>query len=108
MTWTRLSDDFVDRPKVLGLSDAAFRTHVEALVWCNRQLTDGVLPADPALLGRILSHPEAIPELVAAGLWVHAEGTYILDWVDQEQAADVMERRRKQRERQQRFRQRKA
>ncbi len=41
MTWAKLSDSFGD--EVAGLSDAAFRTHVEALLWTMRRETDGHL-----------------------------------------------------------------
>ena len=34
MTWTKLSDDFGD--DCWELSDAAYRLHVEGLLWSNR------------------------------------------------------------------------
>ena len=51
MTWTRLSDDSTDRPQMLRISRSARLLHFEAMVWCNKHLTDGVIPA--AALPRI-------------------------------------------------------
>jgi hypothetical protein len=36
--------DFADSPKVVVLSDAAFRALVEMILWCRRGETDGVIP----------------------------------------------------------------
>lgn len=93
MTWTRLSDTFADRPEVMALSDSAFRAHIEALVWANRQLTDGKIPHSG--LRRILTaDPDAVlPELEAAGLW-EVDGTDVeVDWSEQEPAERVKERK---------------
>ena len=35
--------DFPDHPKILPLSDAAFRCLVEATLWSRKQMTDGLL-----------------------------------------------------------------
>ena len=43
--WARLTVDFADSPKIVSLSDAAFRTLVEMILWARRMNTDGVLPA---------------------------------------------------------------
>lgn len=94
MTWTRLSDDFADKPSVMGLSDSAFRAHIEALVWCNKHTTNGLLPA--AGLRRILSadDPNTVTaELIEADLWLDEDGSYQVDWTDQESAEDVEARR---------------
>jgi hypothetical protein len=40
--WTKLGDEFGD--EAWSLSDAAFRTHVEALMWSNRLGLDGMIP----------------------------------------------------------------
>lgn len=94
MTWTRISDTFTDQPNVLGLSDAAFRAHIEALVWSNRQLTDGRIPA--AGLRRIASAADTkavVAELLAAGMWQEDGDAYELDWADQESRENVEARR---------------
>ena len=46
--WARLTVDFADSPKVAGLSDAAFRTLVEMILWSRKMMTDGVIPAPVA------------------------------------------------------------
>lgn len=66
MTWTKLGDEFTD--ECWTLTDAAFRLHVEGLVWSNRKGTDGQLAKDE--MRRWARHPEAAEELVAIGWWV--------------------------------------
>lgn len=44
--WIRLTLDMADHPKIVRLSDRAFRTLVEMLLWSKRGLTDGVLPRE--------------------------------------------------------------
>lgn len=70
MTWTKLSDDFAD--DAWGLSDAAFRLHVEGLGWSNRKLLDLYIPADD--LRRFAKHPEAVQQLLDAGFWEAVDG----------------------------------
>lgn len=107
--WTRLSDDFPDRVEIAGLSDAAFRVHVEALCFCNRLLTDGRLPK--SVVGRVLTHgaaPEVYAELVKAGLWVDEPEHFYVEWRDQLNAEEVEQRRALNRERSERSRRHKA
>lgn len=74
MTWLRLDNGFPDHPKVIGLTDAAFRLEVEAICYAHRQRTDGVIP-DTYRRG----HARAVDELVTARLWVPApEGGWLL------------------------------
>ena len=42
--WARMTVDFADSPKIVVLSDAAFRALVEMILWCRRGETDGVIP----------------------------------------------------------------
>jgi len=87
--WLRLDAGFPEHPKVIGLTDAAFRLHVEALCYARRNLTDGQVPKGwpPHRLGR------SVPALVDAHLWVPdvtGDGWVIhgyLDW--QTSRADV-------------------
>jgi hypothetical protein len=65
MPWSKLSDDFSD--DCWELSDAAFRLHVEGLLWSNRKLLDLRLDKDD--VRRWAKHPEAVEELVACGWW---------------------------------------
>lgn len=66
-TYIRLHDGMPDHPKVVGLSDRAFRLYVEAMCWCSRYLTDGVVP-DPAMKSLRRWSPAAQRELTAARL----------------------------------------
>jgi hypothetical protein len=67
MTWTKLSDDFSDH--CWELSDAAYRLHVDGLIWSNRKLLDCVLDKDPDEMRRWTKRPEAAAELVKLGFW---------------------------------------
>jgi hypothetical protein len=68
MPWTRLDDGFAQHPKVVALSDGAFRLHVAGLTYAARHLTDGLVPR--AALPTLYSKPtRPVTELVAAGLW---------------------------------------
>lgn len=43
-TYIRVHDGMDDHPKIVGLSDGAFRLLMRAWSYCSRQLTDGRLP----------------------------------------------------------------
>lgn len=72
MTWTKLSDDFSD--DCWQLSDAAWRLHVEGLIWSNRKLLDLVLPKGE--VQRWAKNPDAATELVDCGWWKDEGGNY--------------------------------
>src|SRR5271166_4065258 len=74
MTWTKLSDDFSD--DCWRLSDAAWRLHVEGLLWSNRKLLDLRLDKDEMRLWA--KHPEAAPELLACGWWRDDGDAYVI------------------------------
>jgi hypothetical protein len=108
MTWTRLSDDYTDKPAMLGLSRSARLLDVEGLVWCNRHTTNGALPG--AALPRLTDSEDPtadVAELVAAGLWAETETGWQLDWSDQEPADRVRARQERNAEKQKRYRDRK-
>ena len=82
-----------DHPKVVGLPDAAFRLYVEALCWCSRHLTDGMVPV--AALKRLGGYsPKSIRQLVESGLIVSLEarkdtcGYMIHDYTEHQRTAD--------------------
>lgn len=72
MGWVRLDDVFPEHPKVLGLSDAAFRVHVHGLCYSNRYLTDGFVP------DAVRPGAKAVRDLIAAGLWNAIEGGWLI------------------------------
>lgn len=67
MTLLRLDDKFTRHPKVVGLSDKAFRVHVETMVYCASYNTKGRIPA--AALKLANATPKQTNELLSAGLW---------------------------------------
>lgn len=76
MAWARLDDRFSEHPKIIGLSDRAFRLHVTAIVYAARNRTDGHVPGP---LARTWGYPARfVSELLAAGLWEKADGGYLI------------------------------
>jgi len=88
VTWVRLDDQFGEHPKIVGLSDRAFRAHVTGLLYCGRYLTDGRLPRG------VLPPARALAELVAAGLWTaNGTGEYsIHDYLEYQPTREQVER----------------
>ena len=64
-TYIRVHDGMDDHPKIVGLSDGAFRLLMRAWSYCSRQLTDGQLPE---AAWRDRGSAKARRELVDAGL----------------------------------------
>ncbi len=82
MAWVRIHDGAMSHPKLLRLSDKAFRLWVWGLTYSQQHLTDGWLPerSQPADLKR------ATNEIVAIGLWEKTDNGHqihdYLDWND--------------------------
>lgn len=107
MPWLKLSDDFADDCARAGLSDAAFRTHVECLTWAMRRLTGGRLTElDVRRCCEVDDPHTAIKELVECGFWIEtAEGWQIVHGMDEQRSPQQVEAdRAKARERMQRVR----
>jgi hypothetical protein len=71
MTWTKLGDEYSDEIATAGLSDAAYRTHTEAIGWLYR-LEDTTLRIPKHLIRRFAGsedHQEAVKELADLGFW---------------------------------------
>lgn len=96
MTWTKLSDDFADDCARVGLSDAAFRVHVEGLLWCMRRETGGTFDALAVRRGLEVADPDtAIAELLAVGFWQRVEGGYlVVHGMEHQPEPEVLEKRR--------------
>lgn len=111
MTWTRFSDNFLDRPDLDEVSNSALLLHIRATIYCNKHLTDGALSAT-ALRRHLSDRSEDVEhdasELVEAGLWEVTETGYQVNWDDQEKADKVRERQRLTEERKARFVQKRA
>jgi hypothetical protein len=99
MSWLRLDDKFAQHPKVAGLSDRAFRIHIETMVYCAAYDTKGRIP--PAALRLSGATTKQTNELLDAGLWdKNGIGMVIHDF------EDYNGERAMARERQRRFRSR--
>lgn len=92
MTWIKLETAFPRHPKVVGLSDKAFRTYIEGLCYCADLLTDGYIPTG------IFNRPAAITQLVDANLWIPApdgHGYLVHDYLAYNRSRNDVERQRK-------------
>ncbi len=79
MTWLKLSDDYADELARFDLSDAAFRTHTEALGWVMRRETGGEITERDVLRFAESTHAvAAIRELCDLGLWQRIPGGYVV------------------------------
>lgn len=108
MTWTALSDTWSDREDVLKVGRSARQLLVEALIWCNRQETDGRLPQ--RLLRRISDSDDLdrdVAELLDAGLFADlGNGSYQVDWTDQKTHEELTASRERKAENERKYRRR--
>lgn len=105
MTWFKVDDSFYDHPKSFDAPDCAVALWVRAGTWSARNLTEGFVPS--AMLARLCGDPiPAARDLVRRGLWHRTSGGYQFhDWTDyQPTKAQVEEERKKNAERQKRWR----
>ena len=95
MTWLKLSDDFSDQTR--DLSDAAFRTHVEGLLWAMRRETGGRLgKRDVDRFAESEQADTAVRELVDQGFWNQATaGFRVLHHMEHQPEPDLIEKKRK-------------
>jgi hypothetical protein len=71
----RFDDQFPLHRKVNGLTDSAFRLHVEAIFWCARNLTDGFIAHEDLTIASRFRKPEGyVAECVKRGAWHRVEG----------------------------------
>jgi len=89
MAWVRIHDAAMSHPKIVGLSDAAFRAWVWGLSYAQTHLTDGQIPA-AALDSRL--RKRAV-DLLSAGLWEQGESGFIihdfLHWNDSRETVNA-------------------
>lgn len=82
MTWVKLDDKFYQHPKVMGISDKAFRCHINALCFSAQYDLDGEIPV--SALSTIRGTVKLATELVTALLWdtTSRGGWAIHDYLD--------------------------
>lgn len=108
MAWIKIDDSFPDHPKIISLSDLAFRLHIHALCYCGKFLTDGFISYQ--WVNMRLRDNEAIEkpsdELEEMGLWIREEkGWQIHDYLTHQTSKEQVEvKRASLRERQKRYR----
>jgi hypothetical protein len=111
VAWIKIDDSFPDHPKVIGLSDRAFRIHIEGLCYSGRFLTDGLIPMGVA--ARFANeNMTLLAELTTVELWredMANNGFRIHDYLaHQTSKQQVEEKRQSLRERQKRYREKHA
>ena len=68
--FARLDLDYADHPKIVALSDSAFRAHIEMILYARKYMTDGYIPNRVAnrvgfeSVTELLTNDEANPSLV--------------------------------------------
>lgn len=108
MPWVRIDENFPEHPKVVAAGEDAAWLFVCALGYCNRHLTDGVVPAGALRLLTGHKTPQRLAaRLVDVGLFEpHEEGYLVHDFLDyQPSKASIEEERSKARQRMARNRQ---
>jgi hypothetical protein len=104
MTWTKLGDDFCDRPGLFGVSRSARYLLVELYVFANRVGLDGRIPRRQLHRLTDAENPDLeLKELVEVGAVEIDGGAIVIDWSDQETKERIDQRRRATRERKERW-----
>jgi hypothetical protein len=109
MPYLLIDDGMAENPKVIGLSDKAFRLWITALVYCARNLTDGAISelairslAPNCQIDRPLS---VVKQIVEAGLFDETDAGWLVhDFLEYNPSRAEMDRKRaKTRERKRRY-----
>lgn len=69
MSWANFDDQFPTHPKVVPMTDAAFRLHVSGVCYSANHLTDGHVPADIVKLLAPRFKRATLAELLRRGQW---------------------------------------
>ena len=93
MTWVKLDDGFCDHPKVALLPLKARWTHLHGLCYCNRFLTDGLVPVE---IAHRWEGAGACVTLVNKGVWKRHDNLHyeILGYLEWNPSKDEVEWRR--------------
>lgn len=91
MAWVRIHDGAMTHPKIIGLSDKAFRLWIWGLSYSQQHLTNGAIPS-VAIPSRMV---RATADLVTANLWdASASGYQVHDYLDWNDSRDVVLKKR--------------
>ena len=69
MPYLNVDDGMDEHEKIEALSDAAFRLHITAMLFCSRKLTDGFVSLSRARRLSPSGRDGTAAELVRAGVW---------------------------------------
>lgn len=96
MPWIRLDDQFPDHPKTVAAGPAAAWLFVCGIGYCNRLLTDGVIPTGQVRkLADVDNAMELAGKLVEVGLWEAVEGGYrVHDFLEYQPSAEQVKAER--------------
>jgi hypothetical protein len=99
--YAKFTLDFSDHPKIMPLSDAAFRCLIEATLWSRRQMTDGLLSRrlalarwSPEVLDELSTNDPVNPSLIEV-----EEGWFIHDFAQHQTTSDEIDALRATRKR---------
>lgn len=104
--WTKLDDSLLDHEKVFLAGDLIGRNgpaiaiglYSIGLMWTNKHLTDGHLPAAVVKRWRHVDNPlRAADAMVSAGLWEkNGNGFIVHDFHDHNPTAEAVKKKREQ------------
>lgn len=84
-TWIKLMDSFPRHPSMLGRSDSAFRSYIQALCYASEYRTDGWIPVEASAL--VFRRQKDIAELVDAGRLVErSDGWLIVNYLEHQRS----------------------
>jgi len=93
MAWVRIHDGAMSHPKVLALSDRAFRVWVNGLSYCQMHLTDGFIPK--AAAGIVGTTVKSVSELCSVLLWeASGDGWQVHDYLHWNDSREVIRGKR--------------
>lgn len=111
MSWHAVDDSLLERMAHAGLSIEHAYLHLEALAYCSRLATDGVIPEDLSLVSRIPNPIQGAVALWSIGMWqLHEVGGWeIVGYLDEQRSSERIEAdKRRARERAERSRRHKS
>lgn len=69
MPYLNIDDGMDEHPKIEILSDAAFRLHISAMLYCSRRTTDGFIGRAKVRRLTTTATDIVVTELIDAGVW---------------------------------------